>query len=59
MEGIYYTLYNLIATTFYGSVTLTGWQEMTLTLISTIACLFAIAVPFIVVYKVICIIVGR
>lgn len=57
--GIYQTFYELIQSVVYGTTALTGWQEMTLTVISTIACLFVLAVPFIVVYKVICLIMNR
>lgn len=58
-NGIYLALYELIQNAFYGSATLTGWQEMVLTVLATIGCLFVFVVPFIVVWKVICIIVGR
>lgn len=58
-NGIYLALYELIKNAFYGATTLTGWQEMVLTVLSTIGCLFVFAVPFIIVWKVICIIVGR
>ena len=58
-NGIYLALYELIQNTFYGAAALTGWQEMVLTVLATIGCLFVFAVPFIVVWKVICIIVGR
>lgn len=58
-NGIYLALYELIQNAFYGSATLTGWQEMVLTVLATIGCFFVFAVPFIVVWKVICIIVGR
>lgn len=59
-NGIYLALYELIQNAFYGAAsTLTGWQEMVLTVLATIGCLFVFAVPFIIVWKVICIIVGR
>lgn len=58
-NGIYLALYDLIQSVFYGTAALTGWQEMVLTVLATIGCLFVFAVPFIVVWKVICIIVGR
>lgn len=58
-NGIYLALYELIQNAFYGAAILTGWQEMVLTVLATIGCLFVFAVPFIVVWKVICIIVGR
>lgn len=58
-NGIYIALYELIQNVFYGATTLTGWQEMVLTVLATIGCLFVFAIPFIVVWKVICIIVGR
>ena len=58
-NGIYLALYQLMQNAFYGATALTGWQELTLTVLATIGCLFVFAVPFIVVYKVIKFICGR
>ena len=58
-NGIYLALYELIQNAFYGATALTGWQEMVLTVLATIGCLFVFIVPFIVVYKVIKFICGR
>lgn len=60
--GIYQTIYNLLMTAFYAvtdPTLLTGWQELTLTLISTFFIIFLFALPFIVVWKVIQFICGR
>ena len=57
--NIYTTLYELIQSVFYGTMALTGWQEMVLTVLATIGCIFVFAIPFIVVWKVIQIICGR
>lgn len=56
---MYQGIYDLIISTIFDGVVITGWIELVVTTISTIACLFALAVPFIVVFKVICLIIGR
>lgn len=49
---MYYDLYAMLADFFYGSgAELTGWMEMTLTVLSTIGILFVFAIPFIVVWN--------
>lgn len=58
-NGIYMALYTLVQSAFYGSSSLTGWQEMVLTIIATAGCLFVFSVPFMIVWKVIKIICGR
>ena len=58
-NGIYTALYTLVQNAFYGSAVLTGWQEMVLTIIATIGCLFVFVVPFIIVWELIKLIVGR
>lgn len=58
-NGIYTALYTLVQNAFYGSSSLTGWQELVLTIIATAGCLFAFAVPFMIVWKVIKMICGR
>lgn len=58
-NGIYSALYTLVQNAFYGSAALTGWQELVLTTIATTGCLFAFAVPFMIVLKVIKLICGR
>lgn len=53
-SGIYFTLYNLLSHYFYGAeVVLTEHMELTLTLISTIGCLFVFSLPFLVVWRII------
>ena len=56
---MYESIYSLLQNALYTSVTLTGWQELFLTVVSSTAILFAVAVPFMIVWKVIKIIVGR
>lgn len=56
---MYQSIYNLILNAIFSGVAITGWIELVVTTLSTMCCLFAFAVPFIVVYKVICLIVGR
>ena len=58
-NGIYSALYTLVQNAFYGSSVLTGWQEMVLTIIATAGCVFAFAVRFLIVWKVIKLICGR
>lgn len=56
---MYFELYNLLAEFFYGSgVELTGWMDMTLTVLSTIGILVVFAVPFFVVWNCIKVIFG-
>ena len=53
-EGLYYSAYELLQEAFYGAdVELTDAQDMTLTMMATLAALFVIVVPFIVVWFVI------
>ena len=48
---MYFQLYQILADFFYGSgVELTGWMDMTLTVLSTIGILFIFAVPFVVIW---------
>lgn len=56
---MYQSIYDLILNAIFTGVPITGWIELVVTTISTICCLFALAIPFIVVYKVICLIIGR
>lgn len=56
---MYQTIYDLLISTIFDGVAITGWIELVVTLISTCCCLFAVAVPFIVLFKIICIITGR
>lgn len=56
---MYQSIYNLIVSAIYDSAVLTGWQEMFVTLVASACVLFALAVPFIVVWKVIQLICGR
>ena len=60
--GIYQSIYDLLMNAFYAisdSSLLTGWQDMTLTVLATIAVVFVFAIPFVVVWKVIQMICGR
>ena len=48
---MYFQLYQILADFFYGfGVELTGWMDMTLTVLSTIGILFIFAVPFVVIW---------
>ena len=51
--SIYQNLYDLIHTYVYGGVELTPFMELTNTLVSTMGCLFLVALPFMVVYYII------
>lgn len=51
--GIYQAIYDLIATYIYGGVALTPSMILVNTTVSTIGCLFILAIPFIVTYFVI------
>lgn len=49
---MYYELYSMISDFIYGSeAVLTGDQELTLTIICTLGALFVVAVPFLVVWR--------
>lgn len=48
--SIYADIYNLLHTYIYGGLELTSDMSLTLTLVSTMACLFAVALPFAVVW---------
>lgn len=56
---MYQGVYNLLIETIFEGVVITGWIELVVTTISTISCLFVFCIPFIVVYKLICLILGR
>lgn len=51
--SIYQNLFDLIHTYVYGGVELTPFMELTNTLVSTMGCLFLVALPFMIVYFVI------
>lgn len=55
---IYQTIYDTIISAFFNGVTLTGEIELSVTLLSLLACLFVFSLPFIVVYKFIKMVVG-
>lgn len=57
--SIYQSLFDLIQTYVYGGATLTADMNLVCTLISTIGCVFLVALPFVIVYKVLMIIMGR
>ena len=47
--GIYQNIYELIQTYIYGGVELSSEMELVTVLISTLSCIFLIALPFIIV----------
>lgn len=51
--SMYQSLFDLIHTHVYGGVELTSDMNLVCTLISTMGVIFMVAIPFIVVYKVI------
>ena len=51
--SMYQSLFDLIHTHIYGGVTLTSDMNLVCTLIATFGVVFCIAIPFIVVYKII------
>lgn len=56
---MYYDIFTILQNAIYGAATLTGWQELFLTTVSSACVLFAVAVPFMVVWKIIKLICGR
>lgn len=56
--NIYQSLYDLIATYVFGGVEMTANMDLVAIVISTIGCVFLVALPFLLVYKVICMICG-
>lgn len=56
---MFQSIYDLILSTIFNGVVITGWIEMVCTVLATAICVFAFLIPFIVVWKVICLIVGR
>lgn len=56
--GIYQELYTLIHQYIYGGVELTADMSLICTLVSTVGCLFILAIPFIIVWLVIKLILG-
>lgn len=56
--SIYQSIFDLIHTYVYGGVTLTSDMSLVCTLVSTCACLFCVALPFLIVWKVIKLICG-
>lgn len=51
--GIYHSIENLITQAFYGDGEITGWQELVATTLATAALVFMFALPFLVVFFVI------
>lgn len=56
--SIYQNLFDLIHQYIYGGVELTADMNLVATLVSTIGCLFVVALPFAVVWLVIKLIIG-
>lgn len=51
---MYYDLYSMLSDYIYGAeAVLTGDQELTLTIVCTLGALFVVAVPFLVVWRII------
>lgn len=51
---MYYQIYNILHQYIYGlEVVLNDFQELSLTLVATGACLFVVALPFLLVWKII------
>lgn len=52
--NLYQNLYDLINTYIYNNTIIEGsWEELTTILLSTIGCIFLIALPFLLVWKII------
>lgn len=58
INGIYQLCKDLMATYVFGGVTVGSYEELVSILFSTCACLFVVAIPFIVVYLVIKVIIN-
>lgn len=58
VNGIYQMAYDLFHTYIYGGVAMTTEMELTTVFLSTLACLFVVAMPFWVVIKITKMIVG-
>lgn len=56
--GIYQAIYDIIHQYIYGGVTMTADMSLVTTLIATTASIFTVALPFLVVWKVIKMVVG-
>lgn len=56
---MYTEIYTLIVEAFYGGLQLTGWMELCATMLSTFVVVLAFALPFILVFKIIKLIMGR
>lgn len=56
---MYQEIYDLIVNAFYGGLQLTGWMELCATMLSTFVVVFTFALPFILVFKIIKLIMGR
>lgn len=57
--SVYQSCFDLIHTYIYGGVTLTSDMSLICTLLSTIACVFVFAVPFIIVWRFVSMFTGR
>lgn len=55
---IYNNIYALVEQYIYGSVAVGSYQELVCIAVATMACLFIIALPFLVVWRVIRMVVG-
>lgn len=50
---MYRSIFELLQNALYGGLELTGYMELTLTIVSTLAVLFCLSVPFIICYRLI------
>ena len=56
---MYQSIYDLILSTLFQGVTVTGWIELVVTVLATSAVVFAFCIPFVIVIKIIKLICGR
>lgn len=59
MNGIYQTCYSLVEQYVYGVVSAGTYEELVCIAVSTCACLFVVALPFVLVWRVIKLLGGR
>lgn len=57
--SIFDSIYSLIETYIFGSVVAGSYYELVCILVSTCACLFVMSIPFIIVWRVIKVLLGR
>ena len=55
---MYQGLYDLLANAIFETTSLTGYEDLVITLISTFGIVFLISIPFLIVYRTIILILG-